>query len=185
MKKVAILLMIVTLLAGGLFAYGNDRHIDFNSIDCNGRNYEFEDDCIYIYNDDYHRDYIKITEDLELYINGREIETNYFDRRILDEYYDGLREIREMAKELGYDGAKLGLKGAVVGIKAVAKIPMIILGKSDEFEKSIEQETEKIEREAEEIEERGEEIEKMADEVDDCEYKLKKRIEELDDLGWF
>lgn len=186
MRKNLITALIVFLLVGGLSAHHTHNHdFNFDSIGCNGRNYEFKADCIYITDEDYCDEYIKITSDSKLYVNGHLVKTNYFDRKILDKYYTGLREIREMAIDLGYDGARLGLKGAAIGIKAVAKLPLILFGNVDEYEESVEAEAESIEEEADLLEKRGEEIEKLAEELEECKEDLEGRIKELDQLAWF
>lgn len=186
MKKLFIICISMIVFGVGLQAHSGCEHdFNFDGIHCDDRDYEFDDDCIYIYSEYNFDEYIKITSEMDLYVNGELINTGYSDTKILEKYYCGLREIRKRAVDLGCEGAKLGLKGARIGILAVAKLPMVFLGNADEFERDIEKEAAKIELEAEKIEKRGEALENFVDEVEELESDLKYRIEELDDLDWF
>ena len=186
MKKLSSLALIIILMSIGLLAHWDcDHDCNHSTFNMEERDYDFEDDCLYIYNREDCDEYIKITSEPELFVNGELIEITYSERRILRKYYYGIREIRDRAIDLGCDGAKLGLKGAVVGLKAVANIPLVLFGDVDRFEERIENETDRIEIEAEKLEKRGEEIEKLADKIEEYEDKLKIRIIELDDLDWY
>lgn len=183
MKKLLGVLLTVVLVSAGAFAHYN--HNGFNTVHNDDHRYEFDDDYVTVYNEDYDYDYVRVTSDLDLIVNGEVIETHYSDRKVLAKYYKTLRKIHERGKELGYDGARLGMRGAKVGLKAVVKLPMAIFGGADEYQRAIEREADKIEREAEILEERADKLEAIADKVHEYEYDLKKRIDELDDLHWY
>ena len=183
MKKLFRVLLAVVLVSVAAFAHYN--HNGFNTVHNDHHRYEFDDDYITIYSEDYDYDYIKINSDLDLIVSGEIVKTHYHERKLLAKYYKLLRKIHKMGKEVGYEGARLGMRGAKVGLKAVVKLPMAIFGHADEYQRAIEREADKIEREAEILEERAEEIEAMADKINKYEHDLKHNIDELDDLDWY
>jgi len=85
------------------------------------------------------------------------------------------------------EGAKIGVKGARIGTKAVAGVmKMLFLNfDEDEFEENMESESDEIEEMAAELEERAEELEEMADNLKDMQDDLSREIREIHELKWF
>ncbi len=130
---------------------------------------------------------VEITEEYELYVNGRLVEVNEKQQRLIEAYYDLYMDIIRQAKKIGYEGAKIGAKGAKLGLKAVAGV-LRLLGSdydSDDLERDLKREARKLEDRAEKLQEKAEKIEQMADELEDVHNDLRDRIPELRELDWF
>ena len=67
---------------------------------------DIEDENITIHDDD---NTIEITSDYELYVNGKYVKTNSDQKRILREYHTMVFELIYRAKDIGLEGAKLGV----------------------------------------------------------------------------
>ena len=130
---------------------------------------------------------VDITEDYELYVNGKYISTDDRQGILLKNYYNQFMDIIDYAKELGREGARVGVEGAKIGLKAAAGILKVIFTKyeADDFEEYIEEEAEELEDRAEELKAKAEEIEEMAEEFEDLHQELKENIPELGRLDWF
>jgi hypothetical protein len=148
---------------------------------------DIEDGSIVITSNDYEDETVKITEDYELYVNGKLIKTNEEQQELVAKYYDLFQEIIQSAKKIGYEGAKLGVEGAKIGAQAVSGIFKLLLSDydSEDFEKDIERKAEKLEAKADKLEEKAEVLEDMADEFEEIHEKLKDQIPELNKLEWF
>ena len=116
---------------------------------------------------------IKITDKSELYVNGRFVETNTYEKRLLSEFRDGMIDLTESAKEIGYKGAKIGVK-AVAGLVEVFCTDLEL----EEYEVELEEEAERLETQAEELED-------LAEELEELHLELKSRIPELEELKAF
>ena len=132
-------------------------------------------------------DVVKITEDYDLYVNGKYISTDYRQDILIKDYYKQFINLIDYAKELGWEGARVGVEGAKVGLKAAAGLLKVIFTKyeAEELEEYIEEQAEELEDRAEELKEKAEEIEEMADEFEDLHHELKENIPELKRLKWF
>jgi hypothetical protein len=186
-SKVLLILVLTLALsgsanAGKIFSKGFDCDL-FHGDDVS---IEFDDGIIIIECDD-EDGLIEITEDYELFIDGDEIELDRDEKKLVKAYYRNFEEILEMAEDLGIEGARLGVKGAKLGLKAVANVIKLILEDydSDDLEREMEREADKIEKEAEKLEEMAEKLEDIADDFERTHRKMRKNIDELDDLGWF
>jgi hypothetical protein len=141
-----------------------------------------------IFSCDYDQDlWVEITSESELYISGKYIPLNRYQRKLVGEYYDQFMLILEQAKVIGKEGAKIGVEGAMIGIMAAKAAVLVILSdyELDDMEQKIEEEAEELEERAGELEQLADELEKQADDFEDLHYTMKKEIEELDELEWF
>ncbi len=131
-------------------------------------------------------DEIRITPEYELFVNGRQIRLSPAQRSLLKDYYDTTFLIRAEAKYVAYEGLKIGLKGADLGLKAVGGLMKMLLTGYDEakFEADMERAGEKLEAEAEVLEERAERIEEMAEHWEEVGEELILGIPELNRLEW-
>ena len=190
MKKTAVILAIFLMSAFAAASAGAALKMDGD----HGRNVfrgeeisvEFEDGTIILECND-NDDVVEITGDYELYINGDKVNLDGGQRELVEDYYESLDEIIETAKELGIEGARIGAKGAELGLKAVAGAFKLILDDydSDDLERDMERHARRIEAQAEKLERKGEKLEDMADRFERTHKKMRRRIPELDDLGWF
>ena len=147
----------------------------------------FEGGTLFLQNGARHRETVEITADLELYVDGKEIQTDRKDRKLLKAYYDKAGDIEEVAVKLGAEGARLGVKGAALGIQALGKVLHLLSDDYDteDLEAEIEAETEQIEVEAEGIEEAAEILEEWVEDLGEIADELQERIPELEELDWF
>jgi len=148
---------------------------------------DIENGTLIITNKNNKNDVVEITEDYDLYVNGKYISTDYRQNVLLKDYYNQFMDIIDYAKELGREGAKVGVEGAKIGLKAAAGILKVIFTKyeAEEFEEYIEEEAEELEDRAEALREKAEEIEEMAEDFEDLHQELKEDIPELRRLDWF
>ncbi len=147
---------------------------------------DIEDGLLTIECEDYD-DIVEITEDYRLYVNGSEIETGSKEKKLLRVYYQQYEDIVEYAGEIAAEGAKLGVKGASLGLKAVANIVKLVLDDYDSgnLQRDMEKESDKIERAARKLEKKAEKLEDVAEDFEKTHVKLRRSIDELDDLEWF
>ena len=134
-----------------------------------------------------HRQYVEITSDYQLFVNGKEVELTRSQRRLVANYYNQFFEIISYAKEIGIEGARVGIAGAKVGVQAAAKAIKAIFADYDEEEldEELEYESEELKLLISELEEKAEELEELADEFEDLHYELRNEIDELYNLKWF
>ncbi|MFP4546741.1 MAG: hypothetical protein ACLFQM_01325 [Fidelibacterota bacterium] len=187
MKKLTIIALIFLMTASLSFAHEESfwDKIEGSPFQMNDKKYEFKDDYIKIFDKDYSRDDIYITDTYDLYINNRKINLDRRSRSLIKSYYKELFDIREKAIEIGIEGAKIGLSGAKLGLTAVVSLPLLLVGGSDEYEERMERSGEELERKGERLEKRGDRLEEQAEDLENIEWELKERIAELDHIDWF
>lgn len=153
-----------------------------------GMNLEIEDDDLIFTPDDEDEDgEVKITEEHQLYVNGRLIKVDSKQEELIGEYHDQMLALMESAKKIGLEGAKIGAEGAVLGVKAVADVFKLLSPDydTDDLEREIDKEAAKIEAKASRLEDKANEIEDQADELEDLHDELIDQIPELSKLDWF
>ncbi len=190
MKRIPVIAMLVILLilptlrnaeAGRRYDDSDDDLFRGDEISI-----DFDNGVLSIESGDYD-DFVEITEDYQLLINGHRVKTNNKQEKLLRQYYNDFDDITGYAREIGIEGARVGAKGARLGLKAVASIVKLVLEDydTDDLQKDMEKETEKIERAAKRLEKKAEKLERIAKDFKKTHKKLRKSISELDDLGWF
>ena len=132
-------------------------------------------------------DVVEITDDYQLIINDEAVELTPDQKEMVKEFHVRSMEVVDMAKQLGWKGAKIGVEGAKLGLRAVACLFKLMLPDydTDDYEEEIEREAESIEDQAELLEEDAEEIESMIDDLRELAYDMRDKIPAVDDLGWF
>ncbi|HSG28913.1 MAG TPA: DUF2884 family protein [Candidatus Krumholzibacterium sp.] len=147
---------------------------------------DFDDDVLYIECED-EDGLVEINDDYELFVNGDRIKLDKDQQKLVKKYYDDFEDIMDLATEMGLEGARIGAKGAKLGLVAVAKVIKLLSEDydSDDLEDEMEKEADKLEKEAEKLEELGEKLEDIADDFERTHKKLRRNVKELDDLGWF
>lgn len=130
---------------------------------------------------------VEITENCELYVNGRLVATNDEQKELLKDYYDLTMEVVEYATQIGYEGAKIGVSGAAIGLMAVEGVIKALMTdyEFEELEDDLEEQAEELEARAEELAEKAEDLEDVADELADVHDDLRRETPELRDLDWF
>lgn len=173
---------------GGVYAYCDGKTISFEGL---GRGFPLGDDAnatIEMRGDDFViRNYdegprrIRITEDSELIVDGKEIELTSEQRELVRDFYDTAQILRYNAMRIGVEGARIGVKGARLGLNAaLAAFKMLVTDYSEEeLERDLEREADKLEREAEPIEEMAEEVEEAAEKLEDIYFEMRREIPEL------
>ncbi len=147
-------------------------------------NIDIDKESITIQDDDYE---IEITDDYELYVNGKYVKTNAQQKRLVKEYHGLIFEIIDRATEVGKEGAKLGIYGAKIGLKAIAGVFKLLRDDYDaeDLEEELELKAEELEEKAEELEKEAEKLEYLASDLEDLHDELKEEIPELEELNSF
>jgi len=190
MKKFALIpIMIICLILPTInSASAGKYHRDCDEDPFRGDDIsvDIDDGVIIIECEDYD-DIVEIDEDYQLFINGREIKTDSKEKRLLRNYYHQFEDITEYAMEIGAEGARIGVKGASLGLKAVANLVKLVLEDydSDDLERDMEKEADKIEKAAKRLEKKAEKLEDVAEDFKRTHRKLRRSIDELDELEWF
>lgn len=137
--------------------------------------------------DDYIRGRVEITDTFELYVDGDKIKTNKQEKKLLEDYFELSQDVVIQAKRIGYEGAKVGVEGAKLGVKAMAGVLKMLSPNysSDDLERDMEREAEKIEKKAEHLEEKAEVIEDIVDDLNRVHRKLRRKVKVLNKLEWF
>jgi hypothetical protein len=187
MKK-TLPLIALALIVSVMFTADAESHRRCNDKDWtfNAKSIDFEDGTLVIEHED--EDWIvEITEDNELYIDGRKVRTNRQQRKLLRRYYRDFEDIEELAAEIAREGTKIGLAGAKLGVAAVACAVKLILEDydCDDMEDEIDIKSDDIEKMARKLEKKAEKIEDMADDFEKTHKKLRRSIPELEDLEDF
>lgn len=130
---------------------------------------------------------VEITEDYELYIDGRKTRLSRDEREMVREYYHLADDIIDTAHRIGWEGAKVGVQGAAIGIKAIVNVVKLISPHytTEDLEEDMDREAEKIEAKAEVLEEKAEVIDEIAEDLVDLHIEMKNNIRELRNLRWF
>jgi hypothetical protein len=151
--------------------------------------FDLDDGTIIISHEYYKGDFdvVEITDDYKLIINDEEVELTPDQRELVKEFHVKSMEVVDMAKQLGWKGAKIGVEGAKLGVKAVACLFKLMLSEydTDDYEAEMEREADAIEEQAELLEEEAEEIEWMVDDLRELAYDMRDKIPAVDNLGWF
>jgi len=185
MNPKIILLPLVLLLSVTLSAHNwyNDSVLDRVDIDVE------ENTVIITKADSYNDDYVKITEDYGLIVNGKYIRTNWKQKRLLEEYHETVFKVRYLGKKMGIEGAKMGVAGAQVAVLALSKVVKLFFVDgydSEEFEEEIDEEIEeRIEERGEYLEELGNDLEDEIEELEELHEELIEEIPAIEKLSWF
>ncbi|RPH99409.1 MAG: hypothetical protein EHM72_11040 [Calditrichaeota bacterium] len=132
-------------------------------------------------------DEVAISDEGELYINDKRIDTNRKQEKLLLEYHDLGVATFDKAEEIAKEAMKVGLKGAELGLKAVTGVFRMLLPEysSEDFERDMEKEGEKIETKAQVLEDKAEIMEKLVEEMQELHEQVGDSVPELDELSWF
>jgi len=191
MKKMIPILMALILATSIAYAHGGKKYkncdFNWNSYTMDNIEIDLEESTIILTPCHQSKPKVEITEEYELYINGKLIETDARQKELIGEYYRTTMELVEKAKEIGIKGAKIGVEGAKLGLGSLASLVKLLRSDydTDDFEKEIEAKAEKIEKKAELLEEEAEELEDLAYEMEDLYEQMEDEISELDELDWY
>ncbi len=192
MKKVLLTTVMVLLMASVVSA-GN-RHIEIEvdgfSFDraCRLHNHQVQWDkrTVLITAVDHDDFDVEIDSDYDLSIDGEKVDLTPQQQVMVEEYYEQFDGLTDEVKEIIWAGAKIGLKGAGVGLKAITGVVKMIFTDYDEddLERDVERAAEKIEAQAEVIEKQAEKVEDMAYDLEESFDLMVKAIPELQKLDW-
>jgi len=148
---------------------------------------DFEDGSLIITNRGRDRGKVEITEDYDLFVNGRKVKTDKEQRKLLREYYQGVQVLVDHAVDIGLEGAKIGAHGAEIGMAAIAGLFRLLSDDydTDDYERDMERRADKLEIKAEKLEELAEDLEEEAGELEELADELNDEIPELRRLAWF
>ena len=186
-----LLCLIVLVTSSTAFAKrnndsGHNAHIGFDGITIDNINIDYDDDNLIVTNTD-EKSSFTIDKKYELYINDKHIRTTPEQRKLTKEMYKSINLIVEEAKDIGWDGAKIGAEGAKLGLHAILCVFKLLSPDydSDDLEAEIEQKSKKIEKKAEKIELRANNIEDMVRDLEDISDRMRENIPALKQLSWF
>jgi hypothetical protein len=166
----------------------NVRSFGFNNLRLDDIKVRFHDNTVQIRpNQASTLDVIEITDEYDLYINHRYVKTDAEQDKLLKEFHYIASRMGREAKKIALEGAKIGVCGAGVGLKAVARVAKLILPTygTEDLERDMEREAERLEIRAERLEVKAECLEDKADRLDDIREVLSDEIPELEELDWF
>lgn len=169
--------------------HDHGRHFSINSLNSweeGDARYRIKGDEIIIHAIDDRTQEVRVTADIELFVNGENVRLTTAQRARLKEWYDLTYQIRDQAKVIMKEGLKVGIKGAGLGLKAIGGLVKMLITDYDEeeFEAYMEAEGEKIEAYAEVLEEKAEVVEEMAERWEDIGDNLVRDVPELNRLDW-
>jgi hypothetical protein len=134
-------------------------------------------------------EYVKIMDDNSLIVNGKYIRTDWKQKRLIEDYYYAICDVRSLGRKMGIEGVKMGAAGAQVAVFALSRIIKLFLideYDSDEFNEALDEEIEEeLEERGEYLEELGEELEDRIDDLEELHEEVKEEITALDKLYWF
>lgn len=161
--------------------------------DCNDTDNLFRDDDVEVDIEDgsimftHDEETVEITEKGDLFVNDESVRLSLPQRELVQKYYDTFDAIMEEAKLIAVEGAKIGVKGAGLGLHAAVGA-LLALGDEDDLEDleiELERKGDKIERMAAHLEKRANRLEARADRLEELHRELRDKIDTLDDTGWF
>ena len=128
-----------------------------------------------------------LTEDYELYVNDRQVNLTPEQQELVEEFHVLVFEMVDEAKYIGWEGAKVGVSGAKLGMKAIGRLFKMIFTNYDEddFERDMERDAELLEIKAEKLEDKARVIERKARDLEDITDVLFDEVPELRKLDWF
>ena len=96
---------------------------------------------------------VEITEDYELYVDGRHVKTNAEQRESLGEYREVVILIIERAAVLGLAGVEIGVEGGALALTAISGVLKVWFTdyEGDELERDLKREAKQIEAKAEKL----------------------------------
>ena len=199
MKKYALLLFVVLFAFSSVYAkkykkvkdddednyvyvISDDKIGDIGDIDI-----ELEDGSVILTEEGEVENVVEITEDYELYVNDRQVNLTPEQQDLVEEFHVLVFEMVDEAKYIGWEGAKVGVSGAKLGMKAIGRLFKMIFTSYDEddFERDMERDAELLEVKAEKLEDKARIIEKKARDLEDITEELFDDVPELRRLGWF
>ncbi len=192
-KKSVTLLLVLSLLllsspvnAERTVHKGHETHFGIDGFTIDNINIDFDDDDLTVKNID-EKTSFTIDRKYELYINKKHIKTTPEQRKLTKEMYRSVDMIIEEAKDMGWDGAKIGVEGAKLGLHAIFCVFKLLSPDydTDDLEAEIDKKAKRIEKKANKLEMRAEIIEDMARELEDISNRMRKEIPELQKLSWF
>lgn len=191
MKRIITLMV---LLMTGCAAAGEHR-IDLTFDDPGLRPKLVMEDSIRIYFKHHHLviepkngdDRVEIEDDGTLYVNDRRCRLSKKQTELAVEYFELAQSAMDKAEEIGNEAVKVGLKGAELGLKAVAGVFRMLLPGygSEDFEKDMERDGQKVEDKAHAVEERAEALEALVAALGEVHHELRSAVPKLAQLGWF
>ncbi len=191
MKVIAVYVLAGLLIFAGASSADSDYRVHGVSVQdggaFDGMSFDLDNGTIIMERTGRRVETVEITENHELYINGDRVKLDDDQQKLVREFYEQGMEIVGYAKELGWEGAKIGVSGAKLGLRAVGNVFRLLFTgyDTDDFEREMEREAAKIEAKAEMLEEKAEKVEYMVEELEDIAWEMDREIPELRDLDWF
>ncbi len=163
------------------FAGSNFGQVDFDNID-----FDWDGGSVVLTERGESDPEVRITSTPNLYINDKRIELSEQQIELLEEYHELAFDLRHKAKEIGFEGAKIGVYASGMAVTVLVGALGSILDDDDDWEDDFEDRIEsKVERMSDNIEDMAEDLEKVVDELKITHRKLRQEIPELAALGWF
>ena len=157
MKQQGLLVILVPVLALLVLSaspVSADRHQGHQfSVRClnkwhmDGVKYEIDDGSIFISHHGRRHDRVEFTEEGQLYINDDLVKLDSEQQGLVATYYDLTTDIVSRAKNVGQEGARVGIEGAKLALKVVGGVFKMAFTSydGDDLEQDVEWEAEKLE----------------------------------------
>jgi hypothetical protein len=180
-------LTVAPVLAGPHHDGSADRHQARHLSHGDGMERDWDGDTLVLTDTAGSDDRVAITPAGGLTINGDTVPLDRGERRLVQDFYGGYVRIEEEVVTLGAAGAKLGVAGAALAARALARVVRLSRDDYDEedIEREMEAEAARMESKGADLEKRGEAIASLVDELRGTVTAMRAAIPELDALDWF
>lgn len=192
MKAFSIVLLAV-ILAVPTVASGHSKHYRSSSshnhsvsvstdiLDDGSRSFDLKGKRVIIKYDHGTPRRVEVNERHELRVDGVLVKLNTDQQRLVGEFYDSIEQLVSDAKEIGLEGAAIGVQGVGVAAAALTGVVNMLFTSytSDDLERDVERKAAKIEAKANRLEAKAEKLETRANYVEELYDEMEDSIPEL------
>lgn len=124
---------------------------------------------------------VEVNSRHELIVDGVRVKFNNEQQELVSDFYEKTMKLVADAKEIGLEGAAIGLHGAGVAAKAVAGVFEMLFTSytSEDLERDVERAAAKVEARASKLEAKADRLEELADEIEELYEEMEDNIPAL------
>jgi len=142
-------------------------------------------DAVYLVNAD-RTERVVIRGDRTLLVNGHPVDLDDDQSRLAGAYHEAAVHVMAETRAIAREGARVGLAGAGIGLKAVTGVFRLILPgySTEDLERDMERESARIEARAERLEAKADSLDVILEELEGLHDALLDAVPELRELNW-